>query len=330
MIEVDRLTKRYGPTPAIQDVSFAVEKGQIVGFLGPNGAGKTTTMRILSCFMPASSGTARVAGYDVFEQSLEVRRRIGYMPENVPLYGDMTVAAYLDFVAHIKGLGRSERRRRVGEVLERCQIPDVRERLIGRLSKGYRQRVGLAQALIADPEVLILDEPTIGLDPKQIVGIRQLIKSLAGAHTVILSTHILPEVSMVCEGVIIINRGRVVASGPLDRLMQELSPVARIQVQIEGPAELVGQSIRALPGVRRVETRSVVDGTGTFVLETDRARDVRRDVAQLAAQQRWGLLELRALDLSLEDVFIRIVAGEEHEEGMADEPAGAAAEEVGS
>ena len=177
--------------------------------------------------------------------------------------------------------------------------------------------------------MLILDEPTIGLDPKQIVGIRQLIKSLAGAHTVILSTHILPEVSMVCEGVIIINRGRVVASGPLDRLMQELSPVARIQVQIEGPAELVAQSLRALPGVQRVEARGVVDGTGTFVLEADRARDVRREVAQLAAQQRWGLLELKALDLSLEDVFIRIVAGEEHEEAMADAAAGPA-EEVAS
>jgi gliding motility-associated transport system ATP-binding protein len=329
MIEVDRLTKRYGPVPAIQDVSFTVEKGQIVGFLGPNGAGKTTTMRILSCFMPASGGTARVAGYDVFEQSLEVRRRIGYLPENVPLYADMTVDAYLDFVANIKGLGRSERRRRVGEVLERCQIPDVRGRLIGRLSKGYRQRVGLAQALIADPDVLILDEPTIGLDPKQIVGIRQLIKSLAGAHTVILSTHILPEVSMVCEGVIIINRGRVVASGPLDRLMQELSPTARLQIQVEGPAELVAQSLRALPGVQRVEARGVVDGVSTFVLEAERARDIRREVAQLVAQQRWGLLELKALDLSLEDVFIRIVAGEEHEEAMTDDVA-ASAEEVAS
>ena len=329
MIEVDRLTKRYGPVPAIQDVSFTVEKGQIVGFLGPNGAGKTTTMRILSCFMPASGGTARVAGYDVFEQSLEVRRRIGYLPENVPLYADMTVDAYLDFVANIKGLGRSERRRRVGEVLERCQIPDVRGRLIGRLSKGYRQRVGLAQALIADPEVLILDEPTIGLDPKQIVGIRQLIKSLAGAHTVILSTHILPEVSMVCEGVIIINRGRVVASGPLDRLMQELSPTARLQVQVEGPAELVAQSLRALPGVQRVEARGAVDGVSTFVLEAERARDIRREIAQLVAQQRWGLLELKALDLSLEDVFIRIVAGEEHEEAITDDVA-VSVEEVAS
>jgi len=329
VIEIEKLTKSYGPHRGVIDVDLAVNGGEIFGFLGPNGAGKTTTMRILSCFMPASGGTARVAGYDVFEQSLEVRRRIGYLPENVPLYADMTVGAYLDFVANIKGIGRSERRRRVGEVLERCQIPDVRERLIGRLSKGYRQRVGLAQALIADPDVLILDEPTIGLDPKQIVGIRQLIKSLAGAHTVILSTHILPEVSMVCEAVIIINRGRVVASGPLDRLMQELSPTARVQVQVEGPPELVAQSLRALPGVQRVESRGAADGASTFVLEAERARDVRREIAQLAAQQRWGLLELKALDLSLEDVFIRIVAGEEHEETMADEAAGST-EEVAS
>jgi ABC-2 type transport system ATP-binding protein len=327
MIDVDHLTKYYGPSPAIQDVSFSVEKGQIVGFLGPNGAGKTTTMRILSCFMPASSGTARVAGYDVFEQSLEVRRRIGYLPENVPLYVDMTVAGYLDFVADVKGLGRAERRRRIGEVLERCQIPDVRDRLIGRLSKGYRQRVGLAQALIGDPEVLILDEPTIGLDPKQIVGIRQLIKSLAGAHTVILSTHILPEVSMVCEAVIIINRGRIVAAGPLDRLMDELSPVARVQVQVEGPADLVGQSLRALPGVERVEARGVQDGVGTYVLESGRARDVRREVVQLVTQQRWGLLELRPLGLSLEDLFIRVVAGEEHHDELESGAAPVGAEE---
>ncbi|HEV8310531.1 MAG TPA: ATP-binding cassette domain-containing protein [Methylomirabilota bacterium] len=313
MIEVDHLTKYYGPVAAIQDVSFSVEKGAIVGFLGPNGAGKTTTMRILACFMPASSGGARVAGYDVFEQSLEVRRRIGYLPENVPLYGDLTVATYLDFVADVKGLGRADRRRRVGEVLARCLIEDVQGRLIGRLSKGYRQRVGLAQALIADPAVLILDEPTIGLDPKQIIEIRSLIKSLAGEHTVILSTHILPEVSMVCEGVIIINRGRIVASGSLDRLMDELSPLTRVQVQVLGPPELVGASLRALPGVLRVEPRGVIEGVGTFVVEADRGRDIRPDIVQLVTQQRWGLLELRALGLSLEDLFIRVVAGEEHE-----------------
>jgi ABC-2 type transport system ATP-binding protein len=327
MIEVDRLTKHYGPVAAIQDVSFSVEKGAIVGFLGPNGAGKTTTMRILSCFMPASSGAARVAGYDVFEQSLEVRRRIGYLPENVPLYGDMTVAAYLDFVAEAKGLGRADRRRRVGEVMARCLVEDVQGRLIGRLSKGYRQRVGLAQALVADPHVLILDEPTIGLDPKQIVQIRSLIKSLAGEHTVILSTHILPEVSMVCDGVIIINRGRIVASGPLDRLMDELAPVARVQVQVEGPAELVAASLRAIPGVQRVEPHGVANGVGTFVVEADRARDVRRELFQLVAQQRWGLLELRALELSLEDMFIRILAGEMQEAAPDEAPTPADVEE---
>ena len=313
MIEVEGLTKFYGSKAAIEEVSFEVAKGEVVGFLGPNGAGKTTTMRILACFMPPTSGTARLAGFDIGKQSLEVRRRIGYLPENVPLYGDMTVAAYLDFVADVKGLGRADRRRRVGEVMGRCLIDDVQGRLIGRLSKGYRQRVGLAQALVAVPDVLILDEPTIGLDPKQITEIRSLIKALAGEHTVILSTHILPEVSMVCEGVIIINRGRIVASGPLDRLMDELSPVARVQLQVEGPAEIVGASLRALPGVSRVESRGVTDGVGTFVVEADRGRDIRRDLYQLVAQQRWALLELRALGLSLEDVFIRIVAGEEHE-----------------
>jgi ABC-2 type transport system ATP-binding protein len=313
MIEVRNLSKQYGPVTAIRDVSFTVGQGEIVGFLGPNGAGKSTTMRILSCFMPATSGTARVAGYDVFRESMQVRQRIGYLPENVPLYADLTVAAYLDFVAEVKGLGRADRRRRVGDVMARCLIEDVRGRLIGRLSKGYRQRVGLAQALVADPEVLILDEPTIGLDPKQIVEIRSLIRSLAGEHTVILSTHILPEVSMVCEGVIIINRGRIVAKGSLDTLMEELAPVSRVQVQVEGPPELVNRSLRALPGVTRVEARGVTDGVGTFVVEADRARDVRRELYQLVAAQRWGLVELRSLEMSLEDLFMRAVAGEEHE-----------------
>src|SRR5919109_1939707 len=209
MIEVQGLTKHYGPVTAIRDVSFAVSPGDIVGFLGPNGAGKSTTMRILSCFMPASRGSARVAGFDVFRESMEVRQRIGYLPENVPLYNDMRVAPYLDFVAEVKGVPRSARRRRVAEVMERCLIDDVQMRLIRNLSKGYRQRVGLAQAPVSDPAVLILDEPTIGLDPAQIKEIRNLIKLLAGEHTVILSTHILPEVAMVCASVVIINRGAI-------------------------------------------------------------------------------------------------------------------------
>src|SRR5215469_17023233 len=235
MIEVQNLTKHYGPVTAIRDVSFNVAPGEIVGFLGPNGAGKSTTMRILSCFMPASGGTAKVAGYDVFRESLEVRRRIGYLPENVPLYTDLRVAPYLEFVAEAKGVPRGDRKKRVGDAMERCRVADVQNRLIGKLSKGYRQRVGLAQAIVSDPAVLILDEPTIGLDPQQITEIRALIKSLAGDHTVILSTHILPEVSMVCSGVIIINRGAVVAQGTIDKLVDEFFPTSRVVVQVAGP-----------------------------------------------------------------------------------------------
>src|SRR6266850_2582212 len=239
MIEVQNLTKHYGPVTAIRDVSFSVAPGEIVGFLGPNGAGKSTTMRILSCFMPASGGTAKVAGFDVFRESMEVRRRIGYLPENVPLYTDLRVAPYLEFVAEIKGVPRGERKKRVADAMDRCRIADVQNRLIGKLSKGYRQRVGLAQAIVSDPAVLILDEPTIGLDPQQITEIRALIKALAGDHTVILSTHILPEVSMICQGVVIINRGSIVAQGPIDRLVEEFFPTARVHVQFAGPADAV-------------------------------------------------------------------------------------------
>ncbi len=312
MIQVDRLTKQYGPVTAIRDVSFSVEKGDIVGFLGPNGAGKTTTMRILACFMPATGGSAKVAGYDVFSQSLEVRRRIGYLPENVPLYGELSVSAYLDFVAEIKGVGRAERKRRVAEVMDRCDLSDVQHRLIGKLSKGYRQRVGLAQALINDPDVLILDEPTIGLDPVQVAEIRALIKSLAGQHTVILSTHILPEVSMVCAGVIIINRGRIAAQGSLDRLAEEFFPTARVEVQIAGPAEVVVPALRQIPGVLRIEHQGAANGAGIYLVEAMRDRDVRGPIAQLAAERRWELRELHQMGMSLEEVFLRVVAGEEY------------------
>ena len=256
MIEVQNLTKHYGSLTAIRDVSFSVAPGDIVGFLGPNGAGKSTTMRILSCFLPASSGSAKVAGYDVFRESMEVRKRIGYLPESVPLYGDMRVAPYLDFVAEVKGVGRSARRARVAEVMERTLITDMQDRLIRNLSKGYKQRVGLAQALVSDPHVLILDEPTIGLDPAQITEVRALIKSLAGEHTVILSTHILPEVSMVCGSVVIINRGAIVAQGPIDRLVEQFFPTARVEVEVTAPrAAAVRDGMRTIPGVVRVEER---------------------------------------------------------------------------
>ena len=322
MIEVDRLTKSYGTVAAIRDVSFSVPPGQIVGFLGPNGAGKSTTMRILACFMPASSGAARVAGYDVFSQSMDVRRRIGYLPENVPLYTDMRVAPYLDFVAEVKGVGRAERRRRVGEVMDRCMIADVQNRLIGKLSKGYRQRVGLAQAIVSDPEVLILDEPTIGLDPKQITEIRSLIKSLAGQHTVILSTHILPEVSMVCGAVIIINKGAIVAQGPIDSLVEQMFPTSRVEVEIVGPPSAVRERIRAIPGVLSVQDQAPANGAARYTVEAARGRDVRAEIFQLAAQQRWDLLELKRVGMTLEEVFIRIVAGEESEVGSAETSVG--------
>jgi len=324
MIEVERLTKHYGPVTAIRDVSFSVAPGQIVGFLGPNGAGKSTTMRILACFMPASSGSARVAGYDVFRESLEVRRRIGYLPENVPLYTEMRVGPYLEFVAEVKGVSRSDRRRRVADVMDRCRVDDVQNRLIGTLSKGYRQRVGLAQAIVSDPEVLILDEPTIGLDPRQITEIRSLIKSLAGQHTVILSTHILPEVSMVCSGVIIINKGAVVAQGPIDSLVDQFFPTARVEVEIVGPPPAVRDRIRGISGVLSVEDQMVANGAARYVVEAARGRDVRAEIFKLAAQQQWDLLELRRVGMTLEEVFIRIVAGEE---GGA---TGAAAAEAGA
>jgi ABC-2 type transport system ATP-binding protein len=314
MIQVDNLTKRYGPVTAIHDVSFSVDKGRIVGFLGPNGAGKSTTMKILSCFMPASGGTARVAGYDVFSQSLEVRRRIGYLPENAPLYPDLAVASYLDFVAEIKGVGRTARRARVADVMDRCFIADMQNRLIGKLSKGYRQRVGLAQALLADPEVLILDEPTIGLDPRQIAEIRSLIRSLAGQHTVILSTHILPEVSMVCDGVIIINRGRVVAQGTESELVHQAFPSARIELRVGGgaAADLSG-AVAAVAGVTGVHALPARDGSVGVLVEASHDRDVRADLVRLVAARGWALQELHQVGMSLEEVFIRAVAGEQDE-----------------
>jgi ABC-2 type transport system ATP-binding protein len=311
MIEVQNLTKHYGPVTAIRDVSFSVTPGEIVGFLGPNGAGKSTTMRILSCFMPANGGTARVAGYDVFRDSMEVRKRIGYLPESVPLYNEMRVAPYLDFVAEVKGAGRAERRRQVADAMDRCLIADVQNRLIGTLSKGYRQRVGLAQAIVSDPHVLILDEPTIGLDPRQIAEIRALIKSLAGDHTVILSTHILPEVSMVCNSVVIINKGTIVAQGPIDMLVEQFFPSSRVEVELAKRDPAVREAMRTIPGVVAVTELSSDGGGARYVVESARARDVRAEIFQLAADKHWSLRELRRVGMTLEEVFMRVVAGEE-------------------
>lgn len=311
MIEVDHLTKYYGPIVAIQALSFRVEKGEILGFLGPNGAGKTTTMRILSGFMPASSGRASVAGYDVFAQALEVRRRVGYLPENVPLYREMTVQGYLQFVAEVKGIPSAQRTRKVGEVMEACGARDMERRLIGGLSKGYRQRVGLAQALLNDPPVLILDEPTVGLDPRQIIEIRQIIKDLRHEHTVILSTHILPEVSMTCDRVVIISGGQVVAVDTPDNLTERGQPHRRIHLEVQGPEDAVLAHLQGLKGVLQVEKDGVSpDGAPTYTLATVKERDLRAEVAQAVVQQGWQLLELRPVRLSLEEVFVQLVTEE--------------------
>jgi ABC-2 type transport system ATP-binding protein len=300
VIQAENLTKYYGAHPAIEDVTFSVEEGEIVGFLGPNGAGKTTTMRILTGFLPASSGTARVAGFDVFEDAIDARRHIGYMPETVPLYPEMTVREYLDFFGQIRRMPK--RSERIKTVADMCGLDDMIDARIGRLSKGYRQRVGLAQALIHDPDVLILDEPTVGLDPRQITEVRQLIKSLAGDHTVILSTHILPEVSMVCQRVLIINEGAIVAEDTPDRLKQNLQNTDHIHVEVRRPAPEVVGRLQQIPGVQTVQDV----GSGAYEVECTTGSDHREEVAATVIQGGWGLLELRQVSMSLEDIFLRL------------------------
>ena len=312
MIEVDRLTKYYGAKAAIQDVSFDVKKGEILGFLGPNAAGKTTAMRILTCYMPATSGTARIDGYDVFKDSLAVRQRIGYLPENPPLYTDMTTVKYLEFVAKIKGIEHRQIKNRVAEVMERTAIKEVSERIIKHLSKGFKQRVGLAQALIHNPDILILDEPTVGLDPKQIIEVRELIKSLGGDHTVILSTHILPEVSMTCERVIIINEGRIVASDTPDNLTKRLKGSESLFIEVEGPGKKVETKIKQLKGVTQVKREGASRGSiAGFKVETELNIDLRKELATLIVKEGWGLLEMRPVGMSLEEIFLHLTTKEE-------------------
>lgn len=311
MIEVEHVSKVYGVRKAVDDVSFKVEKGEVLGFLGPNGAGKTTTMRILTCYMPSTEGTARVAGYDVFEESLEVRKRIGYLPENPPLYPEMSVDSYLNFVAKIKGARSNKRKTQVNEAIEKCSIGDVRNRIIGKLSKGYKQRVGLAQALLNDPEVLILDEPTIGLDPKQIHEVRALIKGLASMHTIILSTHILPEVSMTCNRVVIINRGKVVAMDTPQGLANQMSGAERISLTVDGPTEAVREKLAGIDGVLMIQAGESEGTSVTYTVECKLNSDLRRVFAAAIVSQGWGLLELRGVSLSLEDVFINLTTKEE-------------------
>jgi len=310
VIEVEHVSKVYNGRKAVDDVSFTVKKGEVLGLLGPNGAGKTTTMRILTCYMPATNGTARIAGYDVFEESLEVRRRIGYLPENPPVYPEMAVDSYLDFVAKIKGTRSNERRKQVDDVIGKCSLGDVRKRTIGMLSKGYKQRVGLAQALLNNPEVLILDEPTLGLDPKQIHEVRSLIKSLATTHTVILSTHILPEVSMTCNQVVIINKGRVIAMDTPEGLAHQMKGAERISLTVDGPMEAVREKLLAIEGVLNVQAEEVGGTQATYAVECKLNSDLRRVLAATVVSQDWGLLDLRGIAMSLEDVFINLITQE--------------------
>ena len=310
MIEVQHLTKRYGRVTAVDDVSFRVEPGEILGFLGPNGAGKTTTMRILTGYMPASEGRATVAGYDVFTHPIEAKRRTGYLPETPPLYPDMTVREYLDFVARIKGVPSAERKARVDGVMQRTHVADMAARHCGKLSKGYRQRVGLAQAIIHNPEVLILDEPTAGLDPKQIIETRDLIRGLAGNHTIVLSTHILPEVSQTCQRVVIINKGRVVAVDTPENLSARLRGSETLFVQVDAAGADVPAVLASLPGVLRVTPADMRAGSGSFEVAAEQGRDIRRDVAREIVGRGWGLLELRPMRVSLEEVFLQVTTEE--------------------
>jgi ABC-2 type transport system ATP-binding protein len=311
LIEVQDLTKAYGSVTAVDHVSFTVNKGEILGFLGPNGAGKTTTMRILTGFMPATEGTAKIGGFDVFNDSMEVRRRIGYLPEAPPLYADMTVEGYLDFVARIKNVPAEKRPDRISDALRKANIVDKRTDLIKRLSRGYKQRVGIAQALVHDPEVIILDEPTVGLDPKQIIEVRHLIKGLAGTHTIILSTHILPEVSMTCDRVVIINKGKIAAVDTPQNLTSQLKGGQRIRVEAKAPEAALREALLQIPGAKGVQVEAArADGHIAVNVEAAPGKDIRSQLAAKIVEKGWPLFELRGVSLSLEDIFLQLTTDE--------------------
>jgi len=311
LIEVEHLTKSYGQSLAVNDISFKVERGEILGFLGPNGAGKTTTMRILTGYLPATSGSARIAGFDVFEQSLEVRRRIGYLPENPPLYPEMTVRAYLEFVARIKAVPSIEIPKRVTEALRLANIEGQANQLIKRLSRGYRQRVGIAQAIVHNPDVVILDEPTVGLDPNQIIEVRKLIKGLAKEHTVILSTHILPEVGVTCDRVVIINKGRIVAIDTPDNLTNQFKGGERVRLEVRGEPHHLLAALVAIEGIGNVDIKPGSDSSPLSVtIESERGRDLRAQIAATIVNGGFELLELRGVSLSLEEIFRQLTTEE--------------------
>jgi len=305
VIKVENLTKRYAGVTAIDNISFEVGKGEIVGFLGPNGAGKSTTMRILSSFMPATAGRASIAGFDVFENSLEARAHLGYMPENVPLYTEMRVTEYLIYRAKLKGVTGRRLKERIGDVKELCSLRDVENRIIGTLSKGYRQRVGLAEALVHEPDLLILDEPTIGLDPNQIRQVRELIKNLGKHHTILLSTHILPEVEMTCSRVIIINKGRIEASDTPQNLLDQLRTAGGVRLEAKTGSDNGVAELQKIAGVKDVTVEREGDWE-TFLLKTESKGDVREEVWRLAVDRKWAVRELSRRKATLEDVFVEI------------------------
>ncbi len=309
MIEVEHLSKSYGKGQAVNDISFTVNKGEILGFLGPNGAGKTTTMRVITGYLPATSGTVRVAGFDVAEQSLDVRKRIGYLPEVPPIYPEMTVKAYLEFVARIKGVANADITRRVNTAMEMTNITDRANDLIRKLSRGYKQRVGIAQAVVHNPDVVILDEPTVGLDPKQIIEVRKLIKGLAGEHTIILSTHILPEVSMTCDRVIIINKGKIAAVDTPDNLTSQLKGGERVHLELKGDQEAVHMALAGIEGVQKVEIEPH-GGYLSATVENMPGLDLRSQIAARVIGGGFELFELRSVSLSLEDIFLQLTTEE--------------------
>jgi ABC-2 type transport system ATP-binding protein len=319
LIEVQSLTKSYGQFTAVDHISFSVNKGEILGFLGPNGAGKTTTMRILAGFMPATSGSATVAGFDVTNNSLDVRRHIGYLPEAPPVYPDMSVESYLDFVARIKNVPADKRLARVKDAMEKTNLSERHDQLIKRLSRGYKQRVGIAQALVHDPDVIILDEPTVGLDPKQIIEVRHLIKSLAGNHTIILSTHILPEVSMTCDRVVIINKGKVAAVDTPANLTSQLKGGLRVRVEVQAPEPALKEMLGKIRGVKGVQMETAPsDGHAIALIEGAEGLDIRNEIAKGIVSNGWPLYELRGVSMSLEDIFLELTTDDSsHAEAAA-------------
>jgi ABC-2 type transport system ATP-binding protein len=310
VVQVENLTKFYGDVAAINGVTFAVEKGEILGFLGPNAAGKTTTMRIITGFMPPTSGTASVAGFDVVEESLEARERLGYLPENVPLYEEMTVRNYLTFCAKLRGVTKKKVADRVQYVMDATRTTGEANTIISKLSKGFRQRVGIAQALVHNPDVLMLDEPTVGLDPRQIIEVRELIRGLRGEHTIILSTHILPEAQMVCDRIVIINEGKVAAIDTPQALTARLSNSQQVRLEVRGPETEVKARLTDLPGVLNVSRVEARNGATAWVVDGEVNHDIREALAATVVRSGWGLLEMNSVAMSLEDIFLRLTTEE--------------------